>query len=210
MNTNDTSKANSFEVVSPSEEDFVPSSILLPPPPPLLLWNDFGITTPSIPVEIYSSLSIPSTSPPVSLWDDSTITITGIPDTIHSSLSFPSASSSTECNPFLLADVVQSFDDDLFEPTMMSPQQPRTSSPPSIPPSIMSKLSNFKSSQSQLQSKSSSPSPSTGRRRSKRKQHTLSPTIATRPSTTKGKKREWKMNNQNPATAEYVDQPSDI
>ena len=197
MNTNDTSKANSFEVISPS--------------PPLLLWDDSDFTTPSIPVEIYLSLSIPSTSPPVSLWDDSTITITGIPDTIHSLLSFPSALLlSTECNPFLLADVVQSFDDDLFEPTMMSPQQPRTSSPPSIPPSIMSKLSNFKSSQSQLQSKSSSPSPSTGRRRSKRKQHTLSPTIATRPSTTKGKKREWKMNNQNPATAEYVDQPSDI
>ena len=158
MNTNDTSKANSFEVISPLEEDFVPSSILWPLPPPLLLWNDFDITTPSIPFTIYSSLSIPSALSPVSLWDDSTITITGIPDTIHSLLSFPSAlPSSTECDQFLLANVVKSFDDDLFEPTMISLQQPRTSSPPSIPPSIASMLSDFKSSQSKSPSASASP-----------------------------------------------------
>ena len=176
-----------------------------------MLWDDFDITTPpSIPVEIYLSLSIPSTSPPVSLWDDSTITITGIPDTIHSSLSFPSTSLLTECNQFLLANVVQSFDDVLFEPTIMSPQQPRTSSPQSIPPSITSMLSNFKSLQSKSSSSSSSPLPSTGRRRSRRKQNTPSPTMATRLSTTKEKKRGQSKNNQNPATTEYVDQPSDI
>ena len=65
--TNDTSKANSFEDISPSEKYFVPSSILWPPPPPLLLWDDFDINTPHIPDTIYLSLSIPSASPPVLL-----------------------------------------------------------------------------------------------------------------------------------------------